>query len=481
MDTESPEVTDNSELVRSARSERPSVAFGAPGERPPVPAFEVIRSGLPVPVLPRFPEWMIHYWTAWERVWSGLRNPPAGSPLVGPVLVNEAGSPAQLDGSAVVARLAGYVGGDYDLIHLLDNFYLAQLDDGYIPRELDLHSGQSCFPAFDPNGTAPNLLSWTEWRHFRHTGDDTRLREVFLPSAAFHRWLRRHRTWQSGLYWTTGYASGNPAQTCVPDGAFQHGHWAWLAPTLQANLSAVLLGRMAERLEEPAAVEDITAERLVLARQINGLMWDEDTEFYYPIGPDGRFAPVRSMAAYWALPDKQLVPEDRAKLMVQALRDIHNARRKPAGPDEAEAPPPPMTTTPFSTYVAQRSLQLVGACHLAHQLAADELEDFASAGRKTAELSPVEAALHVGIILEHLLGLSIDWPLRRVTWRNYLGHEEEVGIEGVRLGDEGLVDLTAAGGVLTVRTDVGFTFSYSDREQEFQSAVPAGVTTFDLT
>ncbi len=486
--------TDDGRIARPAHTLRQRSAFRVePDERAPLPDFSTVRDLLPEPVLPDRPHWVQQYWTNWAAVWAVISYPADPSTLTGPVLLEPSGGSILMGDSALVARLAGYAARGFDLIHLLDNFYSAQLDNGFIPREIEIRSGDACVVPFEPNSTGPNLLAWTEWRHYRLLGDESRLRAVFPSLVTYHRWLRLNRTWQSGLYWSTGTASGVVGQTCVPQGDFHHRHWAWLNATLQANVSGLLLGRMAELVDQPAIAEEMSAERSTLGRQINADMWNEATAFYHHTAPDGAFSSARTMAAYWALLDKQLVPEDRRKLLIQALRDEQADRRhanngtRPAG-IEPEAIPEqpdlePIVATPLTAYVAMRGLQTAGAWQLAHTMAVDSLEGHGAESRNghaESTATPEAATLANLMILEQVIGLAIDWPLRQVTWRNYLGHEAETGVRRITLGDEGTADLLAADGVLTIRTAAPFTLSYRDQVQEFQSAIPAGVSTFDL-
>lgn len=466
------------------------VTWAAPRLRAPAPPFDASRGHLPEPVLPAYPAWVAAYWDAWSSIWDSVQAAPAGSPLPGPILSFNGDAALRLHEAAVVARLAGYarVAG-LDLVHLIDNFYASQTEDGFIPGEVDTRSGQSCYLPFDPNGAGPNLLAWVEWRHFRLTGDEDRLRQVFRPAVAYHRWLRRHRTWQSGLYWTTGHAAGDVAQSAVPDGAFYHEHWSWLDATLQANVSGLLLGRMAELLGETAVADELAAERSALGRRVNADLWSEDRQFYFDADGAGDLSQVVRLAAYWALLDRQLVPEDRRRALIQLMRDQHNSRRRAANGSEpangeaasaAETPDlPTLTGTALDCYVTLRGLQTAGAWPLAHDLGLYALGGDGFVGKEPA--TPRRDALFLLVLLEQVIGVSLDWPLKQVTWRNYLGHDAETGVRRLALGMDGTVDLLAAQGFLTVRTDAPFTLTYRDRQQEFQSAVPAGVSTFDLS
>ena len=99
----------------------------------------------------------------------------------------------------------------------LDNFYAKQHEDGAICREINTIDGTDCFSPFDPDGTGPNILAWAEWRHYRISGDENRLPEIFWPLLAYHRWVRANRSWPSGLYWATGLSSGMDNQPRVPE------------------------------------------------------------------------------------------------------------------------------------------------------------------------------------------------------------------------------------------------------------------------
>jgi hypothetical protein len=458
-------------------------------------AFAAVRGCLPQPVLPDHPAWAAGYWRDWAAVWECLADPPAGSSLRGPLLDGRDGV-ARMADAAVVARLAAYGAGGFDLIHLLDPFYAAQQPDGLILAELSRDTGESCWLPFHPNSAAPDLAVWVEWRHYRLCGDEARLRAVFGPLLAHHRWLRRHRTWPGGLYWTTAHAAGLP--TPPGEDPDYHHHRVWLEATLQANLSGLLLGRMGELLGETAAVEELTAERAPLTGRINAALWNEDTSLYHAIEAGGTPVGRRSLGASWALLDRSLATEERRKALVQAVRNDHNARRRAtngtasgggpvsangsgatanggAASSDSEPSPEPLQTTPLAAYVTMRGAQAAGAFPLAHALAVGALGDGTLDGDDSATV-----ALRILTVLEGVVGLSLDWPLHQVTWRNYLGHTAETGVRGLRLGDAGTADLLAAGGMLTVRSDVPFTFAYHDREQEFQAAVPAGVSTFEL-
>jgi hypothetical protein len=87
----------------------------------------------------------------------------------------------------------------------------------------------------------------------------------------------------------------------------------------------------------------------------------------------------------------------------------------------------------------------------------------------------------VAILFEDVIGLSVDWPLRRVVWDRRLENSGCYGVRNYPLGTEGQMTLLGDQELITVNTDVPFTLTIRDREQSLQSAVPAGVTEIKLT
>jgi hypothetical protein len=136
---------------------------------------------------------------------------------------------------------------------------------------------------------------------------------------------------------------------------------------------------------------------------------------------------------------------------------------------------------------------------LAHQLAVNHVDAICRVHERTGrfwasyapeELEPAEpteedhtgqtAATVVGLMLGHVLGLSIDWPLRQVTWRRELARGAAYGLRNVPLGHEGTLDLTGDGETVTVRTDAPFTLTIIAEQDIVRTAVPAGAFTFSL-
>ena len=467
----------------------------------PLPAYDDVRPRLPVPVLPDDPAYERLYWSAWERVWASLCPPTPASPLVGPYLQPAVGAPIAMGAAPFVAQLAGYVPGATTLIELLDNFYARQHDDGFIGRALDPADGDDLYLPYEPNSTGPALLAWAEWRRFRLTGDAGRIPAVLPPLLAYHRWCRANRTWPNGLYWATGQSSGLANQPRVPGGRHHHAHWSWVDATAQASLDAALLERMAVLQGEQALADEMAAERRALAQTFNDTFWNEELSFYQDAGPDGRFSPVKSIAAYWALLDGQLIPKDRLTPFIQHLRDTWSFRTPYVLPSLAADDEAYNARTgngwrgaiwPSLTYMVLRGLGLNEQYGLAHKLALTHVDAvsqlYETTGRLWTHYAPEDlgpgepaaedttgqtAAAVIAMLLENVLGVWVDWPLRQVTWRRQW-ERDQYGVRGLPLGDEGTLDLLSEGSTVRLRSDAPLTLVLHNGTEIIQTAVPAG-------
>lgn len=474
------------------------------------PSFDEIRSRLPAPVLPGDPAWEQLYWTAWESLWGSFHMPATGSSLSAgyfPV-IDMAGNEIGMGEEAFIAQLSGYIPGPFNLINILDNFYVRQHDDGFISRSLHVDSGEDVHLPYEPNSTGPNLLAWAEWRRFRLTGNKDRISEVFWPILAYHRWCRANRTWPNGLYWTTGFASGLVNQPRVPSGRYHHQHWSWIDASAQAAVNGFYLERMAVLLGEDDFARELAAEHADLVQTINSTMWNEQTAFYQDVGPDGRFSSVKSIAAYWTLVDPQLVPKDILQHFIQHLRDVWSFNTRVVLPSLAADSEAYNGRTgngwrgavwPDLTYIVLRGLQVAEQPALASKLAVNHVNAICDVFDNTGhfwqnympeEIGPGEPpvvdksgqtpAAVIAMMLEDILGISIDWPLRQVTWRRFLEREQGFGVRNLPLGEEGVVDMFGDMEAISIHTDTPFTLAIHDSQQVIQMAVPAGTSNIPL-
>ena len=473
-----------------------------------IPALATVKDRLPEPVLPDQAEWCEMYWRAWESAWSHLRRARTDSGFVANFIDPAFNENIFVEDGAFMALFGLYGRRLFDFMGTLDNFYAKQHDDGFICREIDAEDGRDLFYPFDPNGAGPNILAWAEWRYYRATGDDGRLARVFWPLMALHRWFRDHRTWPGGLYWATGLSSGMDNQPRVPDSMTYHRHWSWVDASAQAVVNGRFLEQMAAVLSEPELAAELAAERARLIALINEQMWSEEAQFYQDIAPNGRFSPVKSIGAYWTLLDKDLVPEERLTPFIQHLRDnwaFNVPHRIPSQSADSEGYNAQTghywrgAVWPSSNYMVLKGLRTAGQHTLAHEIAVNHVQNVCETYLHTdtfwENYAPETAApgdpakpdfvgrtglTPIAILFEDVIGLSVDWPLRRVSWDRRLDTDGRYGVRNYPLGSEGTATFLGDRAVVTVTTDVPFTLTIRDKEQSLQAAVPAGTAEIDL-
>ena len=213
----------------------------------------------------------------------------------------------------------------------------ASTPTGYLPGDRHL-DGKDRFERFDAASTGPNVMPWTEWEHYGDTADSDRLGRVFPILVSYHRWLRRHRTWRDGTYWTSGLGSGMDNQPRFPqkqagEGGWPerltyHGHAVWIDACLQQILSADLLLRMADALDRSGEVADLREERDSLSLTVNERLWNDESAFYHDELADGTLSDVQTIGAFWALLGRR-----------GAAGEFLSVRRTPWGPEKVRATP----------------------------------------------------------------------------------------------------------------------------------------------
>lgn len=477
----------------------------------PIRPFAEIKEQLPIPVLPLRPEWVEMYWRAWETAWSHLRQPKPESGFIANFIETAFNEHTFMWDSAFMMQYGVYGRRLFPFMGTLNNFYAKQHDDGYICREIHMHLGTDYFTPYDPDGTGPNILAWSEWRWFRATGDEERLAQVFWPLMAYHRWFRQHRSWPSGLYWATGLSSGMDNQTRVPGGKRHHQHWSWVDASMQACLNCHMLEQMAARLGEEACVSELAEERARLISLINAHLWDEATAFYYDMSPRGTLSSVKSIGAYWGLLDNDLVPQSRKPPFIQHLREVNEFKRfhriptqsaDSEGYDADSGDYWRGSVWPPTNYMVLKGLRENGFRALAHEIAMNHLERVAAVFQVTdtfwENYAPETAApgsparpnfvgwsglSPISILIEDVLGICSDWPQRRIEWDRRLDCPDVYGIRQYPLGPDGVVDLLGDKDGIDITTNVPVTLIVRDEATglSMQTAVSPGTTHFNLT
>jgi hypothetical protein len=438
----------------------------------PWPTYEWARAErLPVPHLPTMPVAVECYDRCWEIAFTNFRRATADNGFVSDYSSTMYDGALFIWDSVFITLFGRYADRAWKFQNTLDNFYARQHPDGGICRQLREDDGSEVFSRFDPAGSGPNLLAWSEWEYYRFGGDRARLAEVFAPLAAHAEWHRHYRTWPNGSYWGTGWATGMDNQPRTPAGAhvwFDHAHRTWVDTNFQAVLNNRILVKIAEELGREEEVQDAAAENATLLPWINQNLWDEGTGFYHDLRRDqSRVTDVKTIGAYWALL-ADAVPRERVERFVAHLdapSEFKRAHRVPSlsadtpgfDPDGGHwlggvwAP---------TNYMVLRGLSQHGYDDLAYAIAENHYQNILDSFEKTRSIWEHHAPDRIGagrgrqdfvgwtgitpiaVLLEYVIGLRLDavrgelfWDVRRV---------DEHGVYRYPLGANGSVDLIAA-------------------------------------
>ena len=444
----------------------------------PPPSFEDAWELLPQPFWEGHEDAIGCYRGAWELAFSNLRRPEPGSGFVASFIDTAFNDCLFMWDSAFILLFARYGRRAFDFQRTLDNLYASQHPDGFICREISTLDGRDRFERFDATSTGPNVLPWTEWEHYLDSADYDRLSRVFPVLVSYHRWLRRHRTWRDGTYWTSGLGSGMDNQPRFPQRASTangwperltyHGHAVWIDACLQQILSADLLLRMAEALGRLKLVSDLREEIDNLSLTVNERLWSEETAFYHDELEDGTLSGVRTIGAYWALL-AGVVPRERVAPFVGHLEDPARFGRPHRVPSlSADHPEYDGEggywlggVWPPTNYMVLRGLDRAGYHELAHEISREDLDNVVRVFEETGTLwenyAPELAApgnrakgdfvgwsglAPIAGLFEYVFGLRADAPSGRLLWDVRL--LENHGVRDYPFGKDGVLDLSCA-------------------------------------
>jgi glycogen debranching enzyme len=268
------------------------------------------------------------------------------------------------------------------------------------------------------------------------------------------------------------------------------------------------LSRIAQTVEKEELVADLAEERAFLLRQINTRFWNPETNFFHDLSPAGEFSMVKSVAAYWALLDKEIVPTDRLDAFLAPLRDVEMFNRPHRVPSISADSPGYNGETgnywcggvwPPTNYMVLQGLNRAGKSRLAHKIARNHIEQMYAVFRQTDILwenyapespAPGQPAKPnfvgwsglgpIAMLFENIIGLRTDWPQRRLTWNRYLVGPEPAGVRNYPLGADGRLDMLADREKVEIETNQAFTLTIHDESGSLQTAVPVGKTTLKL-
>lgn len=436
-------------------------------DQEPLPVYDEIKDQLPALVWEGHPETVECYNTAWKIAFRNLRSPQPGDSMVSNYIDTAFNGFLFMWDSAFITMFGKYGARVFNFQKTLDNLYARQHMDGFICREICEKEPGDQFHRFDPVSTGPNILPWAEWESFQITGDIGRIRAVFPCLLAYHRWLRKYRTWPDGTYWSTGWACGmdnQPRQKPGYNCEFHHGHQVWADTCIQQIFSAQILIHMAELLGREAEVHDLREEEQFLTHTVNEKLWDDETAFYYDLWDDGRKNMVKSIGSYWALL-AGIVPPERLDDFVKHLDNEKEFNRPHPIPTLSADHPQydPMggywrggVWAP-TNYMVLKGLEKYGYHQMAHRIAERHVRYVSAVFQKTGTLWENYAPESVvpgipakkdfvgwtglspiAITIEQVFGIHCDAKNKKIVWR--INQLEKHGVYHYPVGED-TVDL----------------------------------------
>ncbi len=300
----------------------------------PLPVFATMRDKLPSPIFDEDPDFVKCYWKAWELAFRNFHEPAPASGFVSSFIDAAFNQNIFLWDTCFMTMFCNYAHPYVPGICSLDNFYARQHDDGEICREINRTTGRDFeqwvntkneplfsrwgytldtgqkrvnvvyhgrpIPTPNPKLTLDALnhpiLAWAELESFRLTGDKDRLRLVWEPLTRYYAALQKYLRQGNGLYLTDWASMDNSTRNpyLEPGGA-------GIDISCEMVMFARNLVQIATILEKGSAAGLYRRDAEELATLINRLMWDEQRRFYFDLMPKGERAPVKSIAAFWAL------------------------------------------------------------------------------------------------------------------------------------------------------------------------------------
>lgn len=172
-----------------------------PRQQDQLPTFEASKDELPQPYWEGHEDTVECYWKVWELVFQNLRDAPVNSGFTRNYVDTAFNDCLFMWDSVFILAYTRYGRRVFPFQNTLDNLYAAQIDDGFITRELRRdgtsshavqgyvrplqllvfkRAGSFQFHPSDIASTGPNVLAWSEWMHWETCGDKERLAKVWL-------------------------------------------------------------------------------------------------------------------------------------------------------------------------------------------------------------------------------------------------------------------------------------------------------------
>ena len=433
-------------------------------ENEPVPRYEEIVHLLPAPIWEGRDDVVDCYNYGWRTAFGNLKKANADFHFVSNFIDTAFNGYLFMWDSSFIVMFGKYGARAFNFQKTLDNFYSHQHKDGFICREICEFDDSEHFSRHDPSSTGPNILGWSEWEYYCQTGDIRRLEMVFDPLLAYHLWLKEHRTWRDGTYWSTGWGCGMDNQPRLEpeyNVSFSHGHMVWVDACIQQVISAKILIRIADIIGRENDVNILSLKEEVehLTAVINEKLWQDDDAFYYDLWKTGELNRVKSVGAYWALL-ADIIPTERLDRFVAHLTNKGEFNRPCRIPSLSADHPQYDENGDYwrggvwapTNYMVLKGLERNGYSKLAHEIGKNCLENVVAVFKKDGTIyenyapekqskgEPAKADFvgwsglyPISILFEYVFGIRPYAREKRIVWNVRL--TEKHGVKNYPLGD----------------------------------------------
>jgi len=497
--------------INSSLSAQQGLFFSKKQYNPkPVPVFGSTRDKLPSPVFDEDPNYVRCYWKAWELAFRNFHEPARGSGYVSQFIDAAFNQNIFLWDTCFMTMFCSYAHPYVPGIGSLDNFYIKQHEDGEICREINRTTGadfeqwvnKDDEPMFSRWGytldtgqkrvrvvyegrpaPAPNpkltldalnhpIFAWAELESFRLTGDKDRLALVWEPLVRYHAALHKYLTQGNGLYLTDWASMDNATRNkyLEPGGC-------GIDISCEMVLFARHLAQIADVLGKQAEGQKYRRDAEELSTLINRHMWDEQRKFYFDLTIKGQRAPVKSIAAFWALLAK-VASQSQAEALAAELENqdtfktIHRVPTLAANEPGFDPKGGYWTGAVWAPTdkMVMVGLENYGYADAAREIAMNHLRNVVAVFKETRTVWENYAPQHVAhgepakgdfvgwtgigpiaFFIEYAIGIRTDALANRITWD--IRSPARVGVERFWFGGKTvslLCDKADAAGVRTV-------------------------------
>ena len=501
---------------------------------------DIDLTSLPHPQMDDHPRWTHLAAEAWRMAADHVcLHPVTGKPMMDAAWDNTRCYQWVWD-TCFMALYCRYGAGQFPGVESLDNFYALQRDDGYIAMTYDMATGKEPWP----DRINPPLFAWVEWEYYQSTGDGSRLERAAGHIENLMTWIdanrrtaahRRHAaidddtigdgrgetqaaTYQ--LYWFADCGSSGmddaPRTPRVPEAGR---YFDWIDLSSQMALSFDRLAAMHEVIGNDERARHWRLRFEETAELINSELWCERSRFYHDRMLPKNFVASKTAAGFWPL-IAGVCPPDRVGAMVEHLLNPAEFNR-PIPVPSLSADDPSYTQEGVywtggvwapTNYMITRGLARVGRQDIARQISMKYLDGLADtydavephtlwecnsperpqpgvAAYTNQRVKPHFVGWSglgpIAMLIEHVLGVEIDAPRRRLCWNISL--TEAHGVSQLNMGEAGRVDMHVGArlsrgsrAMVTVRSEKPLTLQLGTGGRVWNVQTEAG-TTLEMT